>query len=1245
MGSSFFVSESDVRDHFEGKSTESEELINSLIRSVAFRLGMDLTKIRYDQRTFVPDGGRDIVVDTEHKHSFPSFIPQNRSFWSIKSGKDALQPSTLIQEISTHPKVLDWLKNGNIYVWCCVHSSTVDQRLGVEDSVEKLIKDKHYQWRKDQIEFRWIDVVTDELNQHPAVGLQHLPTAARRLKYPQLLSNMDFGATRWIDFEGRDDLVGQVIGHLTSNEKPNVIHLAGVSGIGKTRLVHQACEKLKAASGIDCLYFPSYDKIRDDLKILDAWIGDRRSAIVILDEVPFGQELKDIESLFDRFAKRVRVITISPAIRQPTQRRSNIILLQGPLKRESVIAILESARSGVEDTVIRRIAEKSAHDLKFAIMLLDEARVNRTGILQIFERPVLVLERLLDRHASDSEELSRWREFYIAASCFLDIGIVEEDRKELTAVCDFFKIDQTKADAAVSKLDNIGLANKSRRFFEAIPRGLAELVFSSEAWPQISNRLAEFFEPLPDRLKKRFLERCHECASEVREEVQARLGDYFLNQLKDKSIFTLEEVQVAKTFSSWAQFDPKPALSWLKEQSERCTLEQLSQFSGREGFGDYRGRRYIVWLCESLVRFPEYFYECESILFRLALAENEPGIVNNATSIWKSLFWPTLSQVAIPFDDRIRILDHRLKSSDTLALRLAIDGAFDLLQPRTIGVAIPARVVGGRLAPDPWRPKSKEEFQCLRSDFAGRLLELGRHLIGEAKSHFDKAALDNFSTFAAMGLVEELRGCLGDFDRGPQKFRTLEAIERSIAFLSDERHGNLGQKAVLALRSWQDAIDTLSMSDRVLFWISRNPWDLPRNDQRRTSLEELAEAILQQPVILEEITESLSNSGMPGTILLARQCTQIDMNLQLDEMIGNWILRGICLPFVIGALQGAAGTEQGLDSRWRILLDRSGAEHGEYVCTITAYADITEAGFRRIAGIVDRGGVQVVRILEHLAYGDWNRIMTTQMQTEICRMLEPCFERDLLATIRLASSFLYSWSRNDDKQLPAHLQPYAERVLAASLTTDGAVEEYQWIAIAEKLMFTQAGRVATLALRAETDEPSGTHFDSHSLDRLLIECARVDAAATMQAMGEMLSDQRRRDIYEFHRHEGIFEAIGLSVLRSWIEKNGSDLLPTMASHFKSPSIGSSGEVELSEVLHWLFTEHEFDDAVFRGFLDGRHRMEISFAKQDDESFASTMKPLLDHPLRRVQAWAAFEIEHAKRLKEMVEDHEDRFDRS
>jgi hypothetical protein len=78
-----------------------EELLFDLVVAEASRHGIPLAAVRWDPRTNIGDGGRDIIVDAEHSDANPRFVPQRRSIWSAKSGEDGTRPATLREELTT----------------------------------------------------------------------------------------------------------------------------------------------------------------------------------------------------------------------------------------------------------------------------------------------------------------------------------------------------------------------------------------------------------------------------------------------------------------------------------------------------------------------------------------------------------------------------------------------------------------------------------------------------------------------------------------------------------------------------------------------------------------------------------------------------------------------------------------------------------------------------------------------------------------------------------------------------------------------------------------------------------------------------------------------------------------------------------------------------------------------------------------------------------------------------------------
>ncbi|MFO0940143.1 MAG: hypothetical protein U0930_05190 [Pirellulales bacterium] len=1245
------VTEKEVVDAFSGESAKSEQVINTLLRSIARRVGLGASDVDWDRRISVGDGGRDVIVHADHSHDGEKFLPQKRSYWSIKSGKDGLDKSTFRSEVRDHEGIQKWLVEGNVYVWCSLHDSTSDERQAIKDDVAYLVDEFNGSFEESQFEFRWIDSITEAINLNPGTIIRHMPEYAKRFENLISLDEWargDPGNTEWVNFADRESLISHVINHFNSTSTTNVLHIAGISGIGKTRLVREACERYSDKYSLDVLYCASYADIESNRhQLFRPFHFDPRSALLVLDEVGLDQCAlidQDLASLHDT----LRVVTICPSQRQPyTGNRQNIIVLPEPENADSVYAVISQNGAGVREEILRSVAERSDHDLRLALLLLKAVKDDPSGPQAIVGGVDTLLDRIFRlTRLSDLDRL-HLRQLYEAASCFVDIGIGGQVKAEIESVKAFFGLTSENVRKSAPHAYKFGLSapSKNERYFEATPRALATMVFAECCWDRIVDDLDEFYQSLPDRLRKRFIDRCNDCTGEIRERVVAQLSHYFLGLLQGFSIKDLERTAAAKIFKSWAELDPAKGLSWLATFLELTPVDDLKSFSGDSSAGDYRGRRYIVWLCESLARFTEYFHSAERILFRLAIAENEQKIGNNATRVWRNLFWPTLSQVSTPFADRVRLLKHRLSSSEGDARRLCVDCSLEVLQPKTVGMAIPPQVVGGRLVPEPWRANSTQELMNLRTEFARDLLVIVAGIPSDEKDYFDSAIPNHLMPFAWLNLVPELRATIGVPKSDNLATQLVAAIRRSAKIVSNERYGSQGTAVARQLHDWEDSISPAKLADRVKFWIQQNPWDVNEDDSASNPFERLAEEIVLDPSSLNSIAADLSDPRFNGTITLASFCGGKANNKELDELIKQWIARGESSLFVTGFLLSRSKPDVGLDEEWRASLDAALDCHPEYVGNVTAYVDASLTGYKRIAAILDNGFKPVTKMLSQLGFGHWTRAVTAEVQLDICTRLEQSLETEPNESIRIAFDLLYMWIYVNEKTLPQHLFAFSLKFLEIALERDGLRDSFKWMDVARHLVAEYPRRIAELAIEAEIDKLCGMHFDSESLDELVIKCADVDRKAVMNALGQVLLDEGRNAIYSFYRHDGVFEAIGVPAIEEWLAANGSEALPHIASHLASPRSSESGEIVLSDVLQWLFTKHEFNDAAMQGFLSGRHRFETWWGDDKATEVEQQMQLFLTCENRRVREWASWEIEHCKRMQDWFDEIDENRDRS
>lgn len=1245
------VTEKEVQQAFSGESAKSEQVINTLLRSIARKVGLGVADVDWDRRITVGDGGRDVIVHADHLHDGETFLPKKRSYWSVKSGKDGLEVSTFRSEVKRHEEIQKWLVAGNVYVWCSLHDSTSDERQAIKDEVATLVDEFNGSFEGNQFEFRWIDSITEAINLNPGTIIRHMPEFAKR--FENLISldewaRSDPGNTHWVNFADRESLIEQIICHFNSTSTTNVLHIAGISGIGKTRLVREACERYSDKYSLDVLYCERYVDIEANRHHLFRHFHfDPRNALLVLDEVGLDQ-CAVIDQDLALLHENLRVVTICPSQRVPyTGNRQNIVVLPEPEDADSVYTVISQNGAGVREEILRSVAERSAHDLRLALLLLKAVKDDPSGPQAIVGGVECLLERILRLTRLNDLDRLHLRQLYEAGSCFVDIGIGGTVKNEVDSVKAFFGLAPENIRKAAPHAYRFGLSapSKNERYFEATPRALATMVFAECCWDRIVDDLDEFYQNLPDRLRKRFIDRCNDCTGEIRERVVAQLSQYFLGLLKGFSIKDLEKTSAAKIFKSWAELDPSHGLAWLATFLEGTSVEDLKKFSGDASNGDYRGRRYIVWLCESLARFSEYFHSAERILYRLAIAENEQRIGNNATKVWRNLFWPTLSQVSTPFADRARLLKHRLISSEGDARKLCIDCSLEVLQPKTVGMAIPPQVVGGRLVPEPWRANSSDELLKLRTDLARDLLLASSELSSEEKDYFDNAIVDHLIPFAWLNLVSELRAAVGTPKSDKLTTHLVAAIRRIAKIISHERHGPQGASVARQLRDWEDSISPAKLADRVKFWIQQNPWDVNDDEAESNPFERLAEEVILDPNSLSCLTTELSDPRFNGTIAFATYCGAKASSNELDEMIDQWISRGESSLFVTGFLLPHSKPDVGLDEKWRTALDSAMGAHPEYVGNITAYVDASVPGYNRIAEILDNGFKPVTKMLSQLGFGDWTRVVTTEVQLDICERLERSLKTEPTETIRIAFDLLYMWIYVNEKKLPQQLSRFAMKFLEIAVEQDGVRDSFKWLDVASQLVAEYPRRITELAVESETGKRSVMRFETEKLDELIIRCAQIDKKAVMEVLGQMVKDNGKNAIYSLHRHDGVFEAIGVSAIEEWIAANGSESLPHIASHLRSPSTNATGEVVLSEVLHWLFTKYEFDDVVIQGFFSGRHRLESWWGDDKAKEVEQQMQLFLRSDNRLVRKWASWEIEYWKNLQNWFDEMDEKRDRS
>jgi hypothetical protein len=817
-----------------------EELLFDLVAAEGSRHGIQPADVHWDHRTSRPDGGRDIIVVTEHTDPTPRFVPRRRSIWSAKSGADGLKPATLRAELLDpgHTAVRQHLQGGDPYVWCTLQPIDEEGRAALREKVTEVSQAADgFLFNPNLVEFRTLSDLCAVLNDHPGLITKHLPDVARVYEGVHTLTEWEredrLGrSVPWVDFAARSRIIDLIRSHLRARSGPNVLHLAGLSGVGKTRTAREACRGQRDLAGV--LYVPRLASLGDSfLRRLTR--NGNLLALVVVDEVPL-EEVRAFTARLEDHTRRLRFVTIGPARRNERDRPSeNFWVLAEPETDAGVLEVVRQAGAGLAAPVQESIARYSAHDLRLALMLVEATR--RDGAFR--DLPIAngreVWQRVTSLFRNDLKDPAAFQAHYPLLTVGIDIGVRGEHRSELEYVAAQFAVPAARLDEAAAAAVPCGLGEWAPSFFEPTPRALAGHLFRDWVWGGLRPRLSAFLDGLPDRLLRRFVERCQDCTGDEREEMEAALAEFFRAELGAPDVNRLIDRQRSRLFKAWAELDPRNGLAWLREAVGRASDADLGGFDGAtDGSGGWRGRRQIVWLCEGLASFGDHFWACEEILHRLAQVETEPAIGNNSTAIWKGMFHPALGFTEIPFPQRADLLLRRLREADGRAIPFVLSAVVDALGVESVRM-MPPSVVGGRLAPQPWRPATYGEMGRLQQDLGRRALAAVGRLVPELGSSARLFVIRNLQVFARHGLVAELRGLLdGDADLRQAVRLELRRLVTNREEMQARRPRPSPPDPILeSLRAWCNELAPTDLVARVRELTARSPWDVERDDRRQ----------------------------------------------------------------------------------------------------------------------------------------------------------------------------------------------------------------------------------------------------------------------------------------------------------------------------------------------------------------------------------------------------------------------------
>lgn len=833
-------------------------LIRRLLAAEALSGKLPMDGIHVAAVVTAPDGGEDAKIEWSEGPERTRFLPSRHTQFQLKASD--LTPAEAGGEVLTakgevKPMVRAALEAGGTYILASGHSYTNSKITARASAIHKSLTDAGLTFRAEQVQFRDSDQIALWVNAHPPVAAWLLEQTQ-----PGLVGifrdwshwSGRYDSMRWIPDARLEPMREKLRALITPSR--GVARVVGLSGYGKSRLVHEALgptpkEEESAPRLSDLVLYAVESEVGSTAinNIVQSLADAGIRAVVVVDRC--AQEThQDLAAMVKRASSRLSLVTIDHEV-PPTDRLPEDVILVDRAEESVIDQMLKQISPDLPSEDHRRLVKFSQGFPQIAILLgqswLKESSIAAASDAELFDRIIL------GRKPSDEVLL---REVGMLLGAFGLLG-VKAPLTDLDAVATLSR-NRSAADlhAGLDELGQRGVVQQHGRLVSLQPKPLA-MGLTEQQWRRWDEARWEdiLAGSLPVTLRIRAARQLafindRPISKEVVRYV-CRLNGPFA------SLDGVEKEGATEVLSALSEIDAEAVIALLDRVLGNLTTEQLHSLKGDT-------RRHIVWALEKIAFLEETFEKAALLLLSLAAAENETW-GNNATGQFKGLFPVFLADTVAGPGPRLQLLDELIADNDPLRMPIVVEALSRGADLNSSSRAVGPETHGSRPTLEPWRPKLWKDafdyvFACLDrlSDLALRDDPIG----AQARA----GMAHTFRTLASSGHVDRVEGWVKKVTAvHPYWPQALDALGDVLQYDIKEMKAD-SVKRVGALIA---ALRPRDLAGRTRFLVTEMPWDYPidekldfdlRGKRQVEAVQDLVKDLLKEPSELERLLPQMS---------------------------------------------------------------------------------------------------------------------------------------------------------------------------------------------------------------------------------------------------------------------------------------------------------------------------------------------------------------------------------------------------
>lgn len=1053
-----------------------------------------------------------------------------------------------------------------------------------------------------------LSIINYNLSEIPECCYKRKSQSYRYLK--DVLLQKEF-SNYWIDGDASTKIQDTIKEFLDKSEgEYRVCTFVGLSGIGKTRSVLNACKTL---CGEATIYYDNIEKFRIDADC--EWMDDE-NLVVIIDELKNSEWIDVYNRYVMNKCKIILIATIQrKIITNYTKSSAGFYTINGA-SDDDMIKIIRAQHGTFLDEEIRQICSLSYRDLRLALLISELYDHEKKDMnLESFSSLSLVAnystaERILEKTLSSFEEekasLSR---VYQELSTLIDVGYSGAAKEECEFLAKFFNNSITNYEHGIRTFSENNLGSTNGYYFKSMPIALSKLAFEKSIWPTLRNRITEFVSQLPNgKARRRFYERLYECEIE-NEEVNGAFAPYFQERFGNNDVLKAFLTNPDE-ISLYIEFNPEKGLNWI--ENSLVKQKDITEFK--------YNRQCVVYLCEILACFNEYFDECERILFILAQNETDHIYSNNSQGVWSDLFGIIGANSDLPFNKRIDILFKRLHESNntTFDNSALFNQAFSRVFANSVFRSVPPKVIGNRLTPTSWNPNTTDEWINCERDTLERLLDISGSLSKELRSLLLKTLLDYFYDFIKFGLIQNALNLISALvDNDEKKMQVIDKIQWLLE-IDDLKIGPINQLLESKLLEYQDK----TILGRLYEYLHKEVWSYHKGpDYYKTLADELSNEIYSSDEPVEKYMPYFTDRDCKNSAIEALSTTlsKLDINNQLIDFALN--AEDDYLAFIKGYISALAENTNNTNELQRIL-DKCSEINADFAFNNTVIFDISTKGYERIQTLVEK----VQNVQSNLGYYivRWFNIIGDDIGTNLLTTAANISTSMKYYLVFSCGQHLSMSYQHIDKRISTEVYSYFIAQVKQCYLEKGRYQAFDMIHTFEHIPDELELELFTSIIKFFDFNEYHDSINSEITKLLKKRINSNNNKSLMDIFGQKLLETKNH--YKGRAFTGFFDLFMVETVLTWIDENPVERAPLLAYHLSYPTLDAPNCSELT--LRVLEKNADLSDTL-KEFEKGTYNLKvenISDVRDNKEKYLSLYQTYkeYDNPISK---WAQWKIDY------------------